>query len=321
MNVLLTSAGRRTSLLSDLRAATHRRGGMVLAGDMDGLAPALFMADEAVKLPPVLDPDYVPYLLELVRRYEIKLVVPTIDTELPVLARAATSFAEHGCRALVSALGLIGICHDKYLTVQAFRTRGIRVPASWLPEELESADLPERLFLKPRNGSASQHTYRSKRDELSRILPWVPNPIIQEEVRAVEITIDALLDWTGRPVHYVPRTRTRTIGGESIQGVTLPDDTLCDWICRVLTVVGDLGGNGPITLQAFLTDGEPTLSEINPRFGGGVPLTLAAGGDYPEWLLLELEGKTLAPRIGDYRRNLYMTRYYSELFVEGPRWP
>jgi carbamoyl-phosphate synthase large subunit len=132
--------------------------------------------------------------------------------------------------------------------------------------------------------------------------------------------VDALLDFSGRPLHYVPRLRLRAVGGESIQGATLPDAEMGSWIRGVLGTISALGGQGPITLQAFLPKSGPVFSEINPRFGGGYPLTLAAGGDYPEWLLQLLEGREVLPRLGEYRHPLYMTRSYTEIFTEAPLW-
>ena len=63
------------------------------------------------------------------------------------------------------------------------------------------------------------------------VLRLVREPIVQEVLTGPEITIDALLDLEGRPIHYVPRRRIRTLGGESIQGVTLEHDTAFEtWI-------------------------------------------------------------------------------------------
>lgn len=320
MNVLITSAGRRTSLLRAFQEAAHRRGGKVLAGDVDGLAPALYLADIAIRLPRVTDEAYVPTLLELVNRHSIRLVVPTIDTELPVLAAAAHEFAAQGCVVMTSAPQLVRVSGDKWATVQDFGARGIRVPRSWLPDQIDSQSLPDHLFVKPRDGSASQHAQAVSRSQLPYVLSRVPNPIIQEEIGAPELTVDALLDLHGRLIHYVPRLRLRTMAGESIQGVTVPDTDIRVWLTQVFEHIGDLGGRGPITLQAFLTPDGPTLLEINPRFGGGFPLTYAAGGLYPEWILQMLEGHVVAPRLGEYKVNLHMTRYYVEIFTESPLW-
>ena len=325
MHVMLTSAGRRTSLLAAFKEAAAARGGKVNAGDLDGLAPALFLADAAVALPRVLTPEYLPRLLEVVREHGIGCLVPTIDTDLLLLAQHANAFKELGCTTIGSKASLIQIARDKWVMAEALGKKGIRVAHSWLPEHIAAAeasnDLPESLFVKPRDGSASAHTHRVRRQDLASILPRVPNAIVQEDVRAPEITIDALVDFEGRPIHYVPRLRIKTVGGESVQGRTVSDaNGLGPWLVRVLEAFADLGARGPLTLQAFLTDGEPTFSEINPRFGGGFPLAYAAGAHYPEWLLDLVEGKRVAPHLGEYTRDLYMTRAYTERFVEKPLW-
>ena len=149
----------------------------------------------------------------------------------------------------------------------------------------------------------------------------VPDAIVQEVLRGPEITIDALLDLEGRPIHFVPRLRIRTLGGESVQGVTLDHDpSLEEWIERVLQRCSELGAIGPLTIQAFLEPDGPVLSEINPRFGGGFPLALVAGGDYPKWLLDMVEGTPVPPRLREYQAGLYMTRYNVEQFIRQPKW-
>lgn len=320
MNVLVTSAGRRVSLVQAFGQAAHARGGAVMAGDASSLAPALYKADRAFRLPGVGEASYVPFLLELVRDNQIGLIVPTIDPELSVLAEHQEAFAEAGCTALVSSASFVELSGDKWLTREAFTAQGVGTPNSWLPEQLGSAELPSRLFVKPRDGSASRDTYRATPETLATILPRVPNAIVQEELSGPEVTIDALLDLTGTPLHYVPRIRLRTLAGESIQGVTLADTDIRVWLEELLRAAARLGARGPITLQAFLTPQGPVLIEVNPRFGGGFPLAYAAGGHYPEWLLALLYGEAVTPKLGQYQVGLYMTRYNVEHFTTEPLW-
>jgi carbamoyl-phosphate synthase large subunit len=317
MNVLLTTAGRRTTLLRRLREAAASRGGKVVACDADRLAPALFLADAAETVPVVQSPDYLARLLEIVRKHDIRMIVPTIDPELPFLAAHAAKIRETGAEPLVSQTGLLDVTGDKWNTAQHFESCGLDVPRSWLPDDLPPQDeLPEQLFVKPRDGSASLHTYAVTRDQLAECLPRVPNAIVQEQLEGPEVTVDALLDLEGTPIHYVPRRRIRTLAGESIQGVTLDDTPFRAFLVHALQAVGDLGGRGPMTLQFFDTTRGPVLTEINPRFGGGFPLGDAAGGHYTEWILDLLVGKVVPPRIGEYVRDRYMTRYNTEHFVD-----
>ncbi|NCC61056.1 MAG: ATP-grasp domain-containing protein [Verrucomicrobiae bacterium] len=321
MNVLITSSGRRTTLTDMFVKAVHSRGGKVFAGDMDGLAPTLYMVDKAFKLPPVTDVSYISFLVDLVREHRIDLIVPTIDTELPILSKNMKLLKDVGAFPLVSAKTLVDCSCDKLLTFQIFKEAGFRTPRSWIPGDLKFSELPDELFLKPRNGSASLHAYAVKKNDLSSMLSKVPFPLIQEQIQGREITIDALLDLNGNPIHYVPRIRVRTVGGESIQGITISNSGMEKWFEKILLTIQSLGGIGPMTLQAFLVDeGDPIFFEINPRFGGGFPLGYAAGADYPEWILQMIEGKRVFPRLGQYKKGVYMTRYYKEIIVENPLW-
>jgi carbamoyl-phosphate synthase large subunit len=320
-NVLVTAAGRRTTLVRAFVEAAHLRGGRVYAADVDGLAPALYVADDAVRIRRTDDSRYVEDLLDTVERLAIRLLVPTIDTDLPMLAQEAARFLDAGCRVAVSSSSFVETTMDKHHSGLAFGAAGIRVPRSWIPPLPALVELPSQVFVKPRTGSASQDTYRIDSSEVDGVLRLVRQPIVQELLTGPEITIDALLDLDGQPIHYVPRRRIRTLGGESIQGVTLDHDPAFEtWIEDVLAHCAALGALGPLTLQAFITADGPVLSEINARFGGGFPLALEAGGRYPEWLLDMIDGVAVAARLRAYETGLFMTRANAERFVREPKW-
>ena len=321
VNVLVTAAGRRTGLVEAFGEAAHERGGRVYAADVDGLAPALYLADEAIRSLRTDDIAYVDDLLASVAGHGIRLLVPTIDTDLPILARHVARFEAAGCRVAISTSAFIETTMDKHLSGLAFEAAGIRVPRSWIPPLPAGAELPIQVFVKPRAGSASQDTYRIELAELDMVLRLVREPIVQEVLTGPEITIDALLDLDGQPIHYVPRRRIRTLGGESIQGVTLEHDTGFEtWIEDVLDRCSAMGARGPLTLQAFMGTAGPVLSEINARFGGGFPLALEAGGAYPGWLLDMIDGVAVRPRLREYETGVYMTRANAERFVRRPKW-
>lgn len=315
MNVICTSAGRRTSLIRDFKTAIDSSG-TVWAGDMDPLAPALQVAHSSIILPPVNAPEYIPRLLDHAREFDIDFVVPLIDTELRQLAEAHSDFASEGCEVVVSDSDLLDIAHDKWKTVKHFSSIGVGTPQSWLPNESSPHDWPDPVFVKPRHGSASSGACSVPREKSLSVIEKIESPIVQEVITAPEITIDALFGLEGTLIHYVPRLRIRTLAGESIQGRTLPDTDLGSWLRPILREVGTLGARGPITLQAFLTEPTPTLSEINARFGGGFPLTKAAGGHYPSWIMQMHNGHSIEPRLGEYTVDLCMTRAYTEWFID-----
>lgn len=64
---------------------------------------------------------------------------------------------------------------------------------------------------------------------------------------------------------------------------------------------------------------QPAIFEINPRFPGGIPLTIAAGANFPRMLVDLASGTTLAPAIGAFREGLWMTTYESSMFLHDSR--
>jgi carbamoyl-phosphate synthase large subunit len=230
-----------------------------------------------------------------------------------------SSLEDEGVLLALSDQSFIRLTRDKLSTLRVFRDQGIRTPKTWTPDESERADWPDSCFIKPRYGSASTNARCLPSAHAEITLNRIDTPLIQERVEAPEITVDALFDLDeGRLLHYVPRRRLQTKAGESVQGQTIKNSDLQSWLVEVLRVAGARGARGPLTLQAFLTDPEPTLSEINPRFGGGFPLSRAAGAHYPEWLVRMRAGEDIPPKLGAYEGGLCMARYYDELFFSAP---
>jgi carbamoyl-phosphate synthase large subunit len=301
-------------------ASAARYGGKLICADTDPLAPALFFAHAVAQLPPFRSVEFVPELVKLISQHQIGLIVPTLDAGLDVFALEQSQIEETGATVLISSSRMIEVCSDKWLTFQVFGEEGIQVPCSWLnTDELDS--MPERLFVKPRiGGHASKGIHSTDKSNLHAVLKLVDQPIIQEHLVGDEVTIDALLDLDGQPIHFVPRKRIRTVGGESIEGVTIAGPEIQDWTIKVLESCQKLAARGPITIQCFLTKSGPVLTEINPRFGGGFPLAHAAGGHYTEWIMQMLAGDAVDACLGSYKSGLYMTRYYEDIFTSDPKW-
>jgi carbamoyl-phosphate synthase large subunit len=103
-------------------------------------------------------------------------------------------------------------------------------------------------------------------------------------------------------------------GGESIKGMTIKDDELIAFGCRVAEALRIIG---PANVQCFREpDGELLVTDVNPRFGGGFPLPTAAGSGYPELALQLANGERPEPRLGDFREGVVMTRFFSEVILE-----
>ena len=148
-------------------------------------------------------------------------------------------------------------------------------------------------------------------DELAWALRRVPEPIVQTRIEGSEFTVDALVDRDGRLAGAVPRWRTETKAGISTKGTTFRNDRV---VLGVATLTHVLGLTGPCNVQGFVaSDGTPWFVEVNPRFSGGLPLSLAAGADLVGEYLHGMFGHPLRPERLRYRSGVSMLRYFAEV--------
>jgi carbamoyl-phosphate synthase large subunit len=303
--VLFTCAGQRVDIVD----AFNRAGATTIAADLNPLAPALYRAQHRVLVPKVEDDGYIPALRALVDEHDVGVIIPLTDLDQVVLAESRDAL---GTLVLLPAPEIVERLADKYLAHLLFEERGIDSPPTWLPQGVpEDAAFP--LLVKARNGFGSRHIYRAEdRAQLGFFLGYTPvDSIVQACLAGEEFSIDVFCDLDGRCLNAIPRTMIESKGGESIKGMTIRDERLIE-LAR--DVAEKLGLVGPANIQCFReADGTHYVTDINPRFGGGFPLPLAAGGRYPELALALARGERPEPRLGDFREGIVMTRFFSDL--------
>lgn len=311
VNILFTCVGRRAALVEDFRSAAVKLSlpGIVMGTDVNPLSPALYVCDRHVINKPISHRRYVPELLALAGRKKISLLIPTIDTELKALAANRDSFLAVGTRVLISSPDVISLCQDKRKTYSFLTDNGFGTPETWIAEKVCASKLSFPVFLKPWDGSASKGNVVARdADELRYWCGRIPNCLVQEHIRGQEYTCDVYVDFNMHVRCVVPRKRIAVRAGEVCTGKTVKIPKLMHECKRLVETLG--AGPGVITIQCFLTPrGKIKFIEVNPRLGGGVPLSIKAGADFPKWILQELTGRR--PRIGfdRWKDGLYMLRY------------
>ena len=303
--VLFTCAGQRVDIVDAFRLT----GATTVAADANALAPALYAADHHALVPRIEDAGYVPALRALVDEHGVELVVPLTDLDQVTLAESRD---ELGALVLLPDAETVERLGDKYLAHVLFEDQGIASPPTWLPNGVpDDATFP--LLVKARRGFGSRHIYRADdRAQLGFFLGYTPvESIVQACLGGEEFSIDVFCDLNGRCLNAMPRTMIESKGGESIKGMTIRDERLIE-LAR--DVAEKLQLVGPANIQCFRErDGTHFVTDINPRFGGGFPLPLAAGGRYPELALALARGERPEPRLGEFREGIVMTRFFSGL--------
>jgi carbamoyl-phosphate synthase large subunit len=330
--LLFTCVGRRVELLQAFRAAAARRGIdlRIVGTDVTPTAPALSCVDRPIMTPRFDDDGYMPALLEIVERERPAALIPTIDLDLPILSRRRDDFDSRGCTAVICDAETVADCRDKRRTHALLTRLGIDGPETCSVEQaLSRPDQPFPCFLKPHGGSASKSAMRiESRADLEYHGGRVENAMVQELVEGTEHTLDIYVGLSGQVRCVVPRRRWQVRGGEVNKGVAVKDPR----IMEAGRAVGERlaadsvtlpGGStkprslrGVLTVQCIVTrEGRIRFIEINPRFGGGAPLSIAAGADLPGWLMDELLGETPEIAFDGFTHGMCMLRYDWSVFI------
>lgn len=312
--VLVTGAGGPAGV-AVIRSLLKRADVEVFAADMDGWASGLYLvpAERRRIIEPGLSPVFADGLLALCADDSIDVLFSTVDVELPVLAarreelreRSGTVLAAPSAQTLDTAL-------DKFSLATACAS-ALRVPTTRLLTAegvAEPWDFP--VIVKPRRGAGSRGVRLVADRAQLEAIPLDDALIIQEHLPGAEFSVDVLADAEGRIIAAVPRSRERVDSGVAIAGRTVKDAALEGAAAAAAQAIG-LVGVANVQLR-YDTAGVPALLEINPRFPGALPLTIAAGVDMPSLALDLFLGVTLPEHL-DFAE-LATVRFLEDVFLD-----
>jgi len=315
-NILILSAGRRVELVQSFQKAAKRLNikSNVVAGDCSETAPAIYFADRKAILPRINEANYIDEIINVCKRENIKLVVPTIDTDLLLLSEERERVeSESGAVVLISNTEVVSICRDKINTQKFLEQNGFKIPKMYSEQELDSENLQFPLFIKPKSGSSSINTFKVNNfEELTTYRSLIKEPIVQDFMEGREFTVDVFLDFDGNLITVVPRLRMATRSGEISKGKIIKDNEIIEDIKRLVEVLKPIGH---ITVQLMKTNKGVEYIEINPRFGGGAPMSIQSGADSCENLYRLLMGEKLEYN-ETYRDNIMFFRFDNSICVD-----
>jgi carbamoyl-phosphate synthase large subunit len=288
--------------------------GKLIVSELTEAAPAVCIADEWCYAPRVGEAGYIDRLLEIVEAKQIGLLVPLTDLDLTLLSAHRDRFDAAGCTVMIAPPDVVDACRNKVKTNEVVAAAGLEPIASYtLKEFLENPFYP--CFIKPIDGSAAIGAGRIE-DEVrlrSHVATYEDATLVQEYVDGQEFTIDVYRSRDGEIHAIVPRQRLMVRGGEVQKGVTVRDEHLMDATRQLVEQLDGIWG--AFCCQCRRTPGgEPRFFEINPRFGGGVPLAIAAGANLPLYLLQEALGLPITSQCGQFTDHLLMLRYDDDLY-------
>lgn len=318
-NILISSAGRRVELVEAFKESlkAYLPAARVYCTDLvPELSSACQVANGFFKVPRVTEPEYMDVLLSICKENKIGLLVPTIDTELLVLSKHRAKFEAEGIYIVISNDDLISCCRDKRITASLFDELQLSQPAI-----LDKSNLTYPCFCKPYDGSCSNGAVALySESDLTQELYNNPKNMFMELVPKsyCEYTVDAYYSVDGDLKCLVPRKRLEVRGGEVSKGVTRKNFVYDYLYERVKHLKG---ARGCITFQVFVNEDIGSIKglEINPRFGGGYPLSYASGANFPAWLIREYLLGEQVTFFDSWEADLVMLRYDAKVLLHDQR--
>jgi carbamoyl-phosphate synthase large subunit len=305
--------------------ALQAAGDHVLALDANPDAVGLRLAGRSALLPRADAPGYAEALLAAIDEHRPVALICTVAEEYAALAPLTARLAELGAQTWLPDPAAADVCLDKAAFAATLHAAGIPHPPT-ASSARDAAAIPGPWVVKPARGRGSRDVvFVSDPRELEHAFATVPDAIAQPRLAGLEFTADALVGRDGTLLTCVPRWRDETRGGISVRGTTFDSAAVTAVVAATLRAVGH---TGPANVQGFVADpaavaADPdaqvpvTVVEVNPRFSGGLPLTLAAGADVVgTYLTGILDPGADLPRL-TFQPDVRMARHFAEVYYAG----
>jgi carbamoyl-phosphate synthase large subunit len=284
--------------------------GNIIAADMQLSAPALTAADIKVQVPGVYADNYLDTVLDICKKYDVKVLISLNDLELPILSARKKDFEAIGVNVVVSDPEVIDICFDKYKTAQFIESLGLKTPKTYIDyneavDAIRTGVLKFPLILKPRWGSGSiglefvddleelEMVYKLDKKKVQKSILATASTdekflLIQEVIKGAEYGLDIVNDFNKKHRGVSVKQKLSMRAGETDKAVTVDNARLRE----IGSVIGkSLKHIGNLDCDVLERDGEYYVLELNPRFGGGYPFSHEAGVNIPKAIVAWSQGE------------------------------
>lgn len=304
MNILLTSAGRRSYLVEYFKEALAGEG-KVHASNSEW-STALEVADEGVVTPIIYDKNYISFILDYCKKNNIEALISLFDIDLPILAQAKELFQKEDIRLIVSDYEVTQICNDKWRTYQFLLQNQLNTPKSFIKLQEAENSLSENLIqfpliVKPRWGMGSISIFKAENEEELRVfykkvkrelmenylkyesqIDSENTVIIQEFLNGQEYGLDIINDLEKKYVTTFVKKKIAMRSGETDGAITVQSDIIEKTGKKIANSLGHIAN---LDTDCFMIAGKPYILEMNCRFGGGYPFSHLAGANLPKAII------------------------------------
>lgn len=266
-----------------------------------------------VQTEPAADLGYADTLSKTLQEEGVSAFYPIHDIEVAVCAEHRETFEKRGILVLAPAYEAVATVRDKLRMFKLFAQENVASPPT---VRLDAAEWSGgALHFKPRSGVGSQgvgilrssdalHERQTNADAMSII--------VQPFVEGQEITIDIFCPHPGEVLACCCRERIEVKAGVSSKARLFSSETLRALGAQVSLVTG-LTGAFCFQVRGQIERDEWQVIDVNPRVGGGTPMSVAAGLNFPAANVSFMLGQDPAPFFRSLpSKDIYVTRSFRE---------
>lgn len=327
MNILLTSAGRRSYIVKYFQEALKGKG-RVFASNSN-YTIALQEADGYYISPLIYDPNYIDSLIDFCKQNEITTILSLFDIDLLVLSKAKEKIEREGIKLLLSGENVVRVCNDKWETYLFLNQYHIKTPLTFKSYDsfitaLNQGQISFPIVIKPRWGMASMGIYivddidelnffykRSLKDVNNSYLrfesAYTPEEAIlfQQKLEGLEYGLDIMNDLKGNYICVLPKSKILMRAGETDLGETV-SPKMFEKVAK--TISESLRHEVILSVDCFDLKGEIYVIEMNCRISGHYPLSHLAGTNLPKQIIEWTEGKPTNINNYKFKQGLFITK-------------
>lgn len=345
ITVLLTAAGGlgMPSIIDCLKNNYEKRRIKIVCTDVHDRPIIHHKSDEFHLLPPGNSKKYMNSLLNICKKNKVNVVVPNSASEILTISKNLHLLHSNKISATVSTYDSVKKTMSKSEAYAILRKNGVSVPDFYLVKDkkefrraIENLGYPNKpVCFKPSDyiysGGARGFRILKKENSIDEIiLKNKPDSaqidyettmrlfgknkklvlLVMEYLPGDEYSVYVLAK-DGKMEYCIPQLRERLEQSYSFEASVRKNNEIST-ICEKIIKCMNLDYNSNIQIK-FSKNNQPKIVEINPRMGGSIALSAAAGVNLPYLSIKMALGEKLPkPKI---IYNTKMIRYWKELFV------
>lgn len=333
--VLVTGVGGRSvghQILHALKLMNEKY--RTVCVDADPFSFGLYQGDARYIIPLANDPNYLPAIVEIVNREQIRAILPGTEDEVLQLTAHIQSFIEEDCTIVANPYKVVALCKHKGSLSLWLEKNGFPTPYTVSFNEwkvlINKVGFP--IVAKPasRSGGSKNVAILANEEEVETYLREVPDEVIFQEYVSTpndEYTVGVMVSKSGDVIDSIILHRKliglslnvrRRINNNEYslstgysQGYIVKHDII-QRRCEELAL--KIGARGPMNIQLRFDNGDIKVFEVHPRFSGTTSIRAEVGFNEPDILIQNfIKGKRFNRII--YKTDVAAIRAFQHLIV------